>query len=178
MDNTSLKRFIGALWDREIVPTLIDYIRIPNKSAMFDPAWERHGHMDKAVALFESWARAKLASLPGAALEVVKVKGRTPLIFIEVPGKSDDTVLLYGHLDKQPEMAGWGQGMGPWTPVLKGDLLYGRGGADDGYAMFAAISALLALAEQQIDHARCIIIIEAGEESGSPDLPFYLEHLA
>jgi acetylornithine deacetylase/succinyl-diaminopimelate desuccinylase-like protein len=75
-------------------------------------------------------------------------------------------------------MKGWAEGMGPWTPVLKDDKLYGRGGADDGYAMFAAISALLALAEQNIDHARCVITIEAGEESGSPDLPFYIEHLA
>jgi acetylornithine deacetylase/succinyl-diaminopimelate desuccinylase-like protein len=178
MDNTSLARFICGLWDREIVPSLTDYIRIPNKSPMFDPAWEEHGHMNKAVALFESWAHAKLADLPGATLEVVRVEGRTPLIFIEVPGKSDGTLLLYGHLDKQPEMTGWAQGMGPWTPVLKDDMLYGRGGADDGYAMFAAISALLALAEQNVDHARCVITIEAGEESGSPDLPFYLEHLA
>jgi acetylornithine deacetylase/succinyl-diaminopimelate desuccinylase-like protein len=178
MDNTSLTRFIGSIWESEIIPTLTNYIRIPNISAMFDPAWEQHGHMDKVVSLFESWARAKLAKLPGATLEVVRVKGRTPLIFIEVPGKADDTVLLYGHLDKQPEMKGWAEGMGPWTPVLKDDKLYGRGGADDGYAMFAAISALLALAEQKIDHARCVITIEAGEESGSPDLPFYIEHLA
>ena len=178
MDNTSLTRFIGSIWDREIIATLTDYIRIPNVSAMFDPAWEQHGHMDKVVALFESWARAKLAKLPGATLEVVRAKGRTPLIFIEVPGKADGTVLLYGHLDKQPEMKGWAEGTGPWTPVFKDDKLYGRGGADDGYAMFAAISALLALAEQNIDHARCVITIEAGEESGSPDLPFYIEHLA
>ena len=178
MDNSSLTRFIGSIWDREIIPTLTDYIRIPNVSAMFDPAWEQHGHMDEVVALFEGWARAKLGKLPGATLEVVRAKGRTPLIFIEVPGKADGTVLLYGHLDKQPEMKGWAEGMGPWTPVFKDDKLYGRGGADDGYAMFAAISALLALAEQNIDHARCIITIEAGEESGSPDLPFYIEYLA
>jgi len=178
MNNTSLTRFIGSIWDREIIPTLTDYIRIPNVSAMFDPAWEQHGHMDKVVALFESWARAKLAKLPGATLEVVRAKGCTPLIFIEVPGKADGTVLLYGHLDKQPEMKGWAEGTGPWTPVFKDDKLYGRGGADDGYAMFAAISAVLALAEQNIDHARCVITIEAGEESGSPDLPFYIEHLA
>jgi acetylornithine deacetylase/succinyl-diaminopimelate desuccinylase-like protein len=100
MDNKSLTRFIGSIWDSEIIPTLTDYIRIPNVSAMFDPAWEQHGHMDKVVTLFESWARAKLARLPGATLEVVRVKGRTPLIFIEVPGKAADTVLLYGHLDK------------------------------------------------------------------------------
>ena len=169
---------MNGIWDKDIVPTLTDYIRIPNISAMFDAEWERRGHMDKAVALFVNWARAKIAKLPGATLEVVKVAGRSPLILVEVPGKVEGTVFLYGHLDKQPEMTGWTDGMGPWTPVLKDDKLYGRGGADDGYAMFAAISALLALAEQNIAHARAVIVIEAGEESGSPDLPFYIEHLA
>ena len=173
-----LTKFMDRIWDGEIVPVLTDYIAIPNKSPMFDPDWETHGHMDKAVALFEGWARAKLAKLPGAKLEVVKVGRRTPLILIEVPGKAPGNVFLYGHLDKQPEMKGWAEGMGPWTPVLKNDRLYGRGGADDGYALFAALSALLALAEQDIAHARCVIAIEAGEESGSPDLPFYIEHLA
>jgi acetylornithine deacetylase/succinyl-diaminopimelate desuccinylase-like protein len=178
MDNTSLTRFMSGIWDNEITPTLTDYIRIPNKSPMFDPEWERHGHMDKVVALFANWARGKLAKLPGATLEVVKAQGRTPLILLEVPGTADGTVFMYGHLDKQPEMTGWAEGFGPWTPVLKDGKLYGRGGADDGYALFAALSALLALGEQNIAHARAVIAIEAGEESGSPDLPFYIEHLA
>ncbi len=174
----ALDLFMDRIWDGDIVPVLTDYIRIPNKSPMFDPDWESHGHMAKAVALFEGWARGKLAKLPGATLEVVQVAGRTPLILIEVPGTAPGTVLLYGHLDKQPEMKGWNEGMGPWTPVLKNNRLYGRGGADDGYAMFAALSALLALAESGTAHARCVITIEAGEESGSPDLPFYMDHLA
>ncbi len=178
MDNTSLTRFMSGIWDQDIVPALADYIRIPNKSPMFDSEWEKHGHMDKVVDLFAAWARGKIAGLPGATLEIVKPAGRTPLIFIEVPGKANGTVFMYGHLDKQPEMTGWSEGMGPWTPVLKDGKLYGRGGADDGYAMFAALSALLALEEQNIAHARAVIAIEAGEESGSPDLPFYIEHLA
>ena len=170
--------FIERLWDDEIVPTLTDYIRIPNKSPAFDPGWAEHGHMDKAVALFERWAREKIKAFDGATLEVVRLKNRTPLIFIEVPGKKDDTVLLYGHLDKQPEMKGWADGTGPWEPVIKDGKLFGRGGADDGYAMFAALSALLALKEQNKPHARCVIVIEACEESGSYDLPFYIEHLS
>ena len=170
--------FIERLWDDEIVPTLTDYIRIPNKSPAFDPGWAEHGHMDKAVELFERWAREKIAKLDGATLEVVRLKDRTPLIFIEVPGKKDDTVLLYGHLDKQPEMKGWAEGTGPWEPAIRDGKLFGRGGADDGYAMFAAISALLALKEQNKSHARCVIVIEACEESGSYDLPFYIEHLS
>jgi len=178
MDTSRLSRFVGDLWDAEIVPQLVEYIRIPNKSPMFDKDWASHGYMDAAVKLMENWARSKLGQLPGATLEVVRLEGRTPLIYIEVPGQGDDTVMLYGHLDKQPEMTGWADGLGPWTPVLKGDKLYGRGGADDGYAIFGSLAALLALHEQGIPHARCVVMIEACEESGSYDLPFYVDHLA
>jgi acetylornithine deacetylase/succinyl-diaminopimelate desuccinylase-like protein len=170
--------FIDRLWDEDIVPTLSDYILIPNKSPMFDPQWETRGEMAKAVGLFEAWAKKHLAKVPGAKVEVVAPKGRTPLIFIEVPGTAPGNVLLYGHLDKQPEMKGWSEGMGPWTPVLKDGKLYGRGGADDGYAMFAALSAILALHESGTPHARCVITIESGEESGSPDLEYYINSLA
>jgi acetylornithine deacetylase/succinyl-diaminopimelate desuccinylase-like protein len=178
MDTARITRFVSDLWDAEIVPQLMDYIRIPNKSPMFDKDWVAHGYMDAAVKLMETWARTKLPSLPGATLEVVRLDGRTPLIYIEVPGQNDDTVVLYGHLDKQPEMTGWAEGLGPWTPLLKGDKLYGRGGADDGYAIFGSLAALLALQEQGIPHARCVILIEACEESGSYDLPYYVDHLA
>jgi acetylornithine deacetylase/succinyl-diaminopimelate desuccinylase-like protein len=119
-----------------------------------------------------------LPLFPGASLEVVRLPGRTPVILIEIPGAHEETVLLYGHLDKQPEMAGWAEGYGPWQPRLDGDKLYGRGGADDGYAMFGAMSALAALHEQSVPHARCVVLIEACEESGSYDLPFYVDHLA
>jgi acetylornithine deacetylase/succinyl-diaminopimelate desuccinylase-like protein len=176
MDSNKASDFIAKLWDGEIVPTLERYIRIPNKSPAFDPQWHEHGHMDAAVELFAGWAREKLKALPGATLEVARLAGRTPLIFIEVPGSAPGAVLMYGHLDKQPEMKGWTTG--PWEPVIKNGKLYGRGGADDGYAMFAALSALLALREQNIAHARAVILIEASEESGSPDLPAYIEHLA
>ncbi|TAM05629.1 MAG: M20/M25/M40 family metallo-hydrolase, partial [Rhodanobacter sp.] len=178
MDTSRLSRFVGDLWDAEIVPQLVEYIRIPNKSPMFDKDWASHGHMDAAVKLIATWARSKLGQLPGATLDVVRLEGRTPLIYIEVPGPGEDTVLLYGHLDKQPEMTGWADDLGPWKPVLKGDKLYGRGGADDGYAIFGSLAALLALHEQGIPHARCVIMIEACEESGSYDLPFYVDHLA
>jgi acetylornithine deacetylase/succinyl-diaminopimelate desuccinylase-like protein len=172
------RKFVDQCWGDEVVPTLIEYIRIPNKSPSFDPDWAAHGYMDEAVALFERWARAKLSSLPGASLDVVRLPGRTPVIIIDIPGQDSDTVVLYGHLDKQPEMVGWAEGYGPWIPRLEGDKLYGRGGADDGYAMFGALSALLALREQGVPHARCVVLIEACEESGSYDLPFYVDHLA
>jgi acetylornithine deacetylase/succinyl-diaminopimelate desuccinylase-like protein len=172
-----MSSFIENLWDSDIVPTLVDYIRIPNKSPAFDSDWRAHGHMDRAVALYESWAREKLKALPGATFEVVRLKDRTPVLFIDAPGDGGDTVLLYGHLDKQPEMKGWAEGSGPWEPVIRDNRLYGRGGADDGYAMFAALSALLSLKELGKARARCVILIEACEESGSYDLPFYIEHL-
>jgi len=188
MDFAKAASFLDRIWDAEIIPALTDYIRIPNKSPAFDPDWQQHGHMDRVVQMFAAWAKKKLAQFPGSALEVVQLKGRTPLIFIEIPGDAgasaragatikESTVLMYGHLDKQPEMLGWSDGLGPWEPVLKDGKLYGRGGADDGYALFASLAALLALKEQGAARARTVIIIEACEESGSPDLPFYIDHL-
>jgi len=178
LDTDRLGKLVDQCWGDDIVPTLVDYIKIPNKSPSFDPQWEEHGHMDEAVRLFEGWARTRITALPGATLDIVRLPGRTPLILIEVPasggGNNTDTVLLYGHLDKQPEMVGWEEGYGPWTPRIVGDTLYGRGGADDGYAMFGALTALLALRDQQAPHARCVIVIEACEESGSYDLPHYI----
>jgi acetylornithine deacetylase/succinyl-diaminopimelate desuccinylase-like protein len=189
MDIDLTTAFMARIWDDEIVPVLTDYIRIPNKSPAFDAEWAEHGHMEKAVTMFADWARAKLAQLPGSSLEVVRLERRTPLIFIEIPGNAgasaragatikDSTVLMYGHLDKQPEMLGWDEDKGPWQPLLKDGKLYGRGGADDGYAMFASLAALLALKEQGVARARIVIVIEACEESGSADLPYYIEHLA
>ena len=178
LDIAKARKFVDQCWGDEVVPTLFEYIKIPNKSPSFDPDWAAHGFMEEAVALFESWARAKLSFLPGASLEVVRLPERTPVIVIDVPGEGTDTVLLYGHLDKQPEMVGWADGYGPWIPRLEGDKLHGRGGADDGYAMFGALSALMVLREQAVPHARCIVLIEACEESGSYDLPYYVDHLA
>jgi acetylornithine deacetylase/succinyl-diaminopimelate desuccinylase-like protein len=182
MDQFAAKAFIDALWDAEVIPELTRYIRIPNKSPAFDPDWAAHGYMEAATQQFAAWAQTKIEGIEGASLEVVRLDGRTPLIFIEIPGAEreacDDPVLLYGHLDKQPEMTGWAEGLGPWEPALKDGKLYGRGGADDGYAMFGALSAILALKAQGVAHARCAVLIEACEESGSYDLPAYVDHLA
>ncbi len=175
----SARQWVIDSFEGSIVPTITDYIRIPNKSPLFDPEWKANGHMDRAVDLLASWAKAHLPD--GATLEVLRLGERTPLIFIDVPatgGRAGDTVLLYGHLDKQPEMEGWDEGTGPWTPVRRGDRLYGRGGADDGYSIFSAITAINALRRDNVPHARCAILIEACEESGSGDLPAYVDHLA
>ena len=172
-------KWVGERFANSIVPTLERYIAIPNKSPSFDPQWKQAGHMDRAVALLAGWAREAMPE--GATLEVVQLGDRTPVIFIDVPatgGAVGDTVMLYGHLDKQPEMTGWREGLGPWQPVLEGDKLYGRGGADDGYAIFASLTALAALRRDRVPHARAVVLIEACEESGSYDLPAYIEHLA
>ena len=180
MDTVKVDRYVAEKWDDDIVPQLVEYIRIPNKSPMFDKDWVANGYMEQAVQLMERWAKAQ--SVPGMQVEVVRLEGRTPLIFIEIPATGSetgaDTVLLYGHLDKQPEMTGWDDDLGPWVPVIKGDKLYGRGGADDGYAIFGSLAAIQALQQQGVPHARCVVLIEACEESGSYDLPAYVDHLA
>ena len=175
MDAERAARFIDRLWAESILDHLVEYIRIPNKSPLFDADWVANGHMDEAVALAESWCRAQCPS--DALIEVVRLPGRTPVLFLEIPGTHAGTVLLYGHLDKQPEMTGWREGLGPWLPVIEGDRLYGRGGADDGYAVFSSVAAILALREQGLACPRCVLLIECCEESGSFDLPSYVEHL-
>jgi acetylornithine deacetylase/succinyl-diaminopimelate desuccinylase-like protein len=175
MDRARANALVTRTWDESIVPALVEYIRIPNQSPAFDAQWEAHGHMEKAVRLVAAWCRSQ--PLPGMTLEVVRLPGRTPVLFMDVPGSRPGTVLLYGHLDKQPPMTGWEDGLGPWTPVLRDGKLYGRGGADDGYAAFASLAALRALQDQGVPHARCVVLIEACEESGSTDLPAYIERL-
>ncbi len=175
MNAALAERFIEQAWDGSILPRLMEYIRIPNKSPHFDADWRANGHMENAVGLAEAWCREQ--RIRGLSVEVVRLENRTPVLFMEIPGQSDATVLLYGHLDKQPEMTGWREGLGPWTPVVEGDRLYGRGGADDGYAVFASLTAIRALQEQGMAHARCVVLIECCEESGSYDLPRYVEAL-
>ena len=166
---------IEKRWDDSIIPTLCEYIKIPNKSVMFDKNWEANGHMAKAMQLIVDWCQQH--PLKEMKLEVLSEKGRSPLLFIEIPGQSDETVLLYGHMDKQPEMRGWSQGKGPWNPVIENGKLYGRGGADDGYSCFAAMTAIATLQQNNIPHARCLVFIEGSEESGSIDLEYYLKQL-
>lgn len=175
MNNNQLLQFAERQWDESILPVLQDYIRIPNKSPGFDSQWQAHGHMDRAIELAAAWCREQ--NLADAKLEIMRLPNRTPLLFMEIPGDSDDTVLLYGHLDKQPEFSGWQPGLEPWQPVIRGDKLYGRGGADDGYAVFASLTAIKALREQGIKHSRCVVVIECCEESGSYDLPHYIDAL-
>ena len=170
---------ISAQWDDDIVPQLIEYIRIPAKSPGFDRDWAAHGFLDAAIKQAHAWVAAQ--NVAGLTLEIVRIAGRTPVLFFDIPATGgldkNNTVLLYGHLDKQPEMAGWRDGLGPWIPVYEDGKLYGRGSADDGYAVFAALSAIMALDAQGIARPHCVGLIETCEESGSYDLPAYLDML-
>jgi acetylornithine deacetylase/succinyl-diaminopimelate desuccinylase-like protein len=177
MLTSQLATHIDAFWDREILPALQEYIRIPNESPLFDPDWQAHGHMERAVALVADWIRRQ--HVTGTTLEVLQDGERTPLLLVEVPGSIPDTVLMYGHLDKQPPMVGWRDDLGPWTPHLDAEgRLYGRGGADDGYAVFAALATVKALKDHGRPHGRIVILIECSEESGSCDLPHYINTYA
>jgi len=174
----SLMRYSSERWDEAIVPALTDYIGIPAKSPMFDAEWAAHGHIDRVVRDAAAWVEAR--KVAGLTLEVVRLPGRTPVIFFEIPATragSTETVLMYGHLDKQPEFTGWRHDLGPWTPKLENGQLYGRGGADDGYAIYAAITAVEALDRQGIGRPRVVGLVETCEESGSADLPAYLDAL-
>ncbi|TAN11016.1 MAG: M20/M25/M40 family metallo-hydrolase [Burkholderiaceae bacterium] len=179
LDAAAAKQQIDAKWDDDIVHRLTEYIRIPAKSPAFDPDWAKHGYIEQVVTNAAAWVEAQ--KVPGLKLEIVQAEGRTPLIFFEVastkPGATK-TALMYGHLDKQPEFTGWHEGLGPWTPKYDADgKLWGRGAADDGYAVYAATTALLELSRQKMPHPRIVGIIEACEESGSPDLLPYIDML-
>jgi len=177
MLTSHLTTHINTFWEREILPALHDYIRIPNESPLFDPDWQAHGHMAQAVALVTEWMQRQ--QIPGGTLQVLQDGDRTPLLLLDFPGSIPDTILMYGHLDKQPPMVGWRDGLGPWTPYLDTEgRLYGRGAADDGYAVFTALATVKALKDHGQPHGRIVILIECSEESSSRDLPHYIETYA
>ena len=179
-----VQQHVDSVWDDDVLPSLMEYIRIPCVSVHFDPDWRVNGHLDQAIEHLRSWCVAR--DIAGMTVEVLEIPGRTPIIVVDVPAfmpeahtaPAGDTVLLYGHCDKQPEMVGWREDLGPWKPVLEGHKLYGRGGADDGYATYAALLAIEAAQRAGLPHAHCVVLIEAAEESGSPDLPVYIEEFA
>ena len=176
MNAHHISQLVDKAWDEAIVPALREYVRIPNVSPSFEPRWEAHGHMRAAVDLLDRHAAE--AGVAGLQHRVVTLPGRTPVWLGVVPGQAPGNALLYGHYDKQPPFEGWSDGLGPWTPVIRDGRLYGRGGADDGYALFASLAAIAALQRQGVPHPRCVVLIEGSEESGSVDLPAYMTALA
>ena len=169
---------VSRVWDENIVPQLTDYIAIPAKSPMFAPDWEQQGLLDAVVRNAAAWVEEQ--KVEGLQLEVVRLPGRTPVLFFEIAAtrpQSRQSVLMYGHLDKQPEFSGWRSDLGPWTPKYEDGKLYGRGGADDGYAVYASIAAVQELKRQGVPHPRIVGLIETSEESGSRDLLPYIDAL-
>lgn len=181
MDSSKFKqvtKFVTDKWHNSITQEITEYIKIPCLSPAFDTKWQENKHFDKVLSQFKNWLLEQ--EIKNLTIDVVCLPNRTPLLYLEIPAFNTDnqeTILLYGHLDKQPEMIGWHADKGPWQPVREGDKLYGRGGADDGYAVFASVTAIAALQHQNLAHPRCVVIIEACEESGSYDLPYYIDHL-
>jgi acetylornithine deacetylase/succinyl-diaminopimelate desuccinylase-like protein len=179
VDRAAVRKTVEQAWDDSVLPSLCELVEIPALSPAFDAEWSAHGYLDAAISHVREWISAR--GIPGAHLEVVHLPGRTPLLLVDIPASEDGpngTALLYGHLDKQPPVGGWSDGLGPWTPVIRDGRLYGRGSVDDGYAGYAAITAIDALRAHDGTHARCVVLLETGEESGSPDLPVYLKHLS
>lgn len=168
-------QFIDKFWDTNIIPKLSEFISIPCKTPALDPDWQKNKYLQKAADLVTDWIKKQ--NIPDTKVQILQIPDKTPFVYVEIPGQSDKTVLFYGHLDKMPETEGWQEGLGPWQPVLKNDRLYGRGGVDDGYAAFTPIAAIQALRDQNIPHARCVMLLEACEECGSPDFAAYLKLL-
>ena len=177
LDSAAVHKTVTQAWEGTVLSSLSELVAIPSVSQAFDPDWAAHGELDRAIDHVRTWALAR--GIPGVTAEVVVSDGATPCLLIDVPASDDatDTVLLYGHLDKQPPVGGWAAGLGPWTPVVRDGRLYGRGSADDGYAPYAALTAIEAVRAGGGAHARCVVLLETAEESGSPDLPAYLEQL-
>jgi acetylornithine deacetylase/succinyl-diaminopimelate desuccinylase-like protein len=178
LDDTQALSDVSAQWDRDIVKQITDYITIPAKSPSFDADWAGHGHIETVMRNAAAWVEAQ--KVEGLKLEIVRLEGRTPVLFFEVPATkvgSTETVLMYGHLDKQPEFTGWRNDLGPWTPKYEDGKLFGRGGADDGYAVYASVAAIQALKSQKVAHPRIVGLVETCEESGSYDLLPYVDAL-
>ena len=178
LDDAQALAQASAQWDRDIVAQLTEYIAIPSKSPGFDANWAQHGHIDTVLRNAAAWVEAQ--KVEGLRLEVVRLEGRTPVLFFELDATragSTQTVMMYGHLDKQPEFNGWRKDLGPWTPKYEDGRLYGRGAADDGYAVYASIAAIQALKAQQVAHPRIVGLVETCEESGSYDLLPYIDAL-
>ncbi len=180
MDRSAVRAAVDQAWEDSVLSSLSELVRIPAVSPAYDAEWVAAGKLDAAIEHVREWITAR--EIPGANLEVVRLPERTPVLLVDIPATGDadaqDTVLLYGHLDKQPPVGGWSEGLDPWTPVIRDGRLYGRGSVDDGYAPYAAITAIEAIRAHGGAHARCVLLLETGEESGSPDMSAYLEHLA
>lgn len=176
MNYETTQKIVEEQFTKEILPNLSEFIKIDNLSPAYDKEWNTNGKLEHAAKFCLDWALKQ--GIKGIKGELIKDEDKTPVIFIEIEAlNSDKNILMYGHFDKQPHFTGWAEGLGPTTPVIKDGFLYGRGGADDGYAIFSCITALKAIQEQGGKHGRIVLLIEGSEESGSIHLVPYITKL-
>ena len=178
MDTELLKKYVDKQFTLNILPNLMNFIRIPNLSPLFDPNWKTNGYLFKAANLIVSYAKS--LNIKNAEINLLQDSGHTPMVFIEIPAsrKNDNrTVIFYGHYDKQPYGTGWDKDKSPTNPVIVDGRLYGRGSADDGYASFSILTAIKTCQEFNCLMPRICCLFEGAEESTDADLKYYFDKL-
>lgn len=171
-----LKQFVESEFTNNALPSFKTFLTIENCTPAYDPDWDKNGLLKSAASHLKAYA-LKSSGVQGLNAILSSDEGKTPFLLVTVDSTSGDgkSILLYGHFDKQPPNSGWSQGLGPYLPVEKDGYLYGRGSADDGYAFYAMLTIIKALQNFNIPHPKFVIILEGSEESGSIDLPIYIE---
>ena len=178
MDKKSFEKYIEKMFTYNMIPNLMNFIRIPNLSPAYDYEWNTNGLLLKAANLIIAYAKS--LEIKNAQINLIQDKGYSPLIFIEIPASRPNdnrTVLLYAHFDKQPHGTGWDDDKGPTKPVIQNGRLYGRGSADDGYASFSMLTAIKACQEHNCPLPRICLIFEGAEESTDEHLTYYFNKL-
>ncbi len=176
IDYARIQDWVEAQWENHALESLSKFIEIPALSPAFDADWKSNGYLDDTIDHFVGW----LGTLPveGMTCSIHRLAERTPVLIVQIEGTTDGEVLFYSHLDKQPPFTGWSEGKGPWIPVREDPWLYGRGSVDDGYGGYLSVLSILALQQHGIPHPKATFLIETCEESGSFDLPAYLDELS
>jgi len=164
------------IWEDSILPSLSEFIEIKALSPLFEPKWAEIGELDKTIDLFCNWLDDQ--GILGMKYETHRIDGKSPVLLVTVDGTGPGEVIFYSHLDKQPSKPElWSDGLHPLKAVRRDPWLYGRGTIDDGYGGYLCATSVRLLQEAGIPHPRCTFLIETCEESGSFDLPPYLDAL-
>jgi acetylornithine deacetylase/succinyl-diaminopimelate desuccinylase-like protein len=151
-------------------------VRIPSLNPNYDPEWRKNGALLKQCEHMAAFASSK--ELKGCSIHPLRDGDRTPFLIIVIEASEGNTttnsVLMYGHMDKQPFGEGWKYP--PTEPVIEGGKLFGRGSSDDCYSFYSAILAVKACQDNNLPHPRIVITIEGNEEGGTlEDLIHYMK---
>jgi len=164
------------IWEQSILPSLSDFIEIKALSPLFEPDWANLGELDATIEIFCKWLDEQ--GISGMSYETHRIDDLSPVLLVTIEGTGPGEVIFYSHLDKQPSKPElWSEGLHPLRAVRRDPWLYGRGSVDDGYGGYLCATSIRLLQEAGEPHPRCTMIIETCEESGSFDLPPYLEEL-